>query len=88
MKTIIVYIYATSVDYDPRTEVSTLFFKNSVIFVNDPLTCYLHIARIPRVGIGTKLMKKLYEVLRENGYTQTSLSVQKYNPAVMLYKQL
>ena len=39
-------------------------------------------------GIGTKLMKKLFEVLRANGYAQTSLSVQKDNPAVRLYKRL
>jgi ribosomal protein S18 acetylase RimI-like enzyme len=26
-------------------------------------------------GIGTKLMKKLFDILRYNGYTQTSLSV-------------
>lgn len=39
-------------------------------------------------GIGTKLMKKLFEVLRENGYKQTSLSVQKGNPAVRLYQRL
>lgn len=39
-------------------------------------------------GIGTKLMKKLFGVLRANGYTQTSLSVQKDNPAVKFYKRL
>ena len=39
-------------------------------------------------GIGTKLMKRLFEVLRNNGYKQTSLSVQKDNPAVRLYKRL
>ncbi|MCL1963494.1 MAG: GNAT family N-acetyltransferase [Firmicutes bacterium] len=39
-------------------------------------------------GIGTKLMKKLLKVLRENGYKQTSLSVQKDNPAVRLYQRL
>ena len=39
-------------------------------------------------GIGTKLMKKLFEVLRANGYAQTSLSVQKDNPAVRLYMRL
>jgi len=39
-------------------------------------------------GIGTKLMKKLFAVLREHGYRQTSLSVQKDNPAVRLYKRL
>ena len=39
-------------------------------------------------GIGTKLLKKLFEVLRGNGYERTSLSVQKDNPAVRLYKRL
>jgi len=39
-------------------------------------------------GIGSKLMKKLFKILRVNGYAQTSLSVQKNNPAVRLYKQL
>jgi ribosomal protein S18 acetylase RimI-like enzyme len=39
-------------------------------------------------GIGTKLMNKLFGVLRENGYTQTSLSVQKDNPAVRFYQRL
>ena len=39
-------------------------------------------------GIGTKLMKKLFEVLRENGYRRTSLSVQKDNPAVRFYRRL
>ena len=39
-------------------------------------------------GTGTKLMKKLFGVLRGNGYRQTSLSVQKNNPAVRFYKRL
>lgn len=39
-------------------------------------------------GIGAKLMNKLFVVLRENGYTQTSLSVQKDNPAVRFYQRL
>jgi ribosomal protein S18 acetylase RimI-like enzyme len=38
--------------------------------------------------IGTKLMKKLFDTLRENGYKQTSLSVQKDNPAVRFYQRL
>ena len=38
--------------------------------------------------IGTKLMKKLFEVLRKNEYKQTSLSVQKDNPAVRFYQRL
>lgn len=39
-------------------------------------------------GIGTKLMKKLFVLLQNNGYTQTSLSVQKENPALEFYKRL
>ena len=39
-------------------------------------------------GIGTKLMKKLFEVLRKTGYKQTSLFVQKDNPAVRFYQRL
>ena len=39
-------------------------------------------------GIGTKLLGKLFAVLRESGYTRTSLSVQKDNPAVRFYKRL
>jgi len=39
-------------------------------------------------GIGSKLMKKLFKVLRDNGYRQTSLSVQKDNPAVRFYTRL
>ena len=38
--------------------------------------------------IGAKLMKKLFNLLREKGYTQTSLSVQKNNPAVRFYTRL
>jgi ribosomal protein S18 acetylase RimI-like enzyme len=39
-------------------------------------------------GVGTKLMKKLFGVVRSNGYARTSLSVQKENPAVRFYKRL
>lgn len=39
-------------------------------------------------GVGSKLMKKLFEMLRQNGYRQTSLSVQKDNPAVRFYQRL
>ena len=39
-------------------------------------------------GIGTKLMKKLFELLHKNGYKQTSLSVNKENPAVNFYHRL
>ncbi|MCL2163445.1 MAG: GNAT family N-acetyltransferase [Oscillospiraceae bacterium] len=39
-------------------------------------------------GIGSRLMKKLFEALRKNGYKQTSLSVQKNNPAVRFYQRL
>ncbi len=39
-------------------------------------------------GIGSKLMKKLFELLRDKGYKQTSLAVQKENKAVDFYKRL
>jgi len=39
-------------------------------------------------GIGTMLMKRLFELLRERGYHRMSLSVQKDNPAVRFYKRL
>ncbi len=39
-------------------------------------------------GIGTKLLGKLFAVLRESGYKRTSLSVQKDNPAVRFYERL
>jgi len=39
-------------------------------------------------GIGTALMKKMIEYLKENRYKQTSLSVAKDNYAVRLYKNL
>jgi len=39
-------------------------------------------------GIGTLLMKKMISYLIENEYNQTSLSVQKENYAVRMYKKL
>ena len=39
-------------------------------------------------GVGTMLMERLFEVLRERGYRRTSLSVQKDNPAVRFYRRL
>jgi ribosomal protein S18 acetylase RimI-like enzyme len=39
-------------------------------------------------GIGTKMMKKLFEILRNNGYKQPSLSIQKDNPAARFYQRL
>jgi ribosomal protein S18 acetylase RimI-like enzyme len=39
-------------------------------------------------GIGSKMMKCLFGSLRERGYRQTSLSVQKDNPAVRFYERL
>ena len=58
--------------------------------INDE-TPELAISMLPEFrgyGIGTKLMKKLFEILRANGYKRTSLSVQKDNPALRLYKRL
>lgn len=39
-------------------------------------------------GIGTALMKRMLQLLREKGYTQVSLSVQKDNRAVSLYQKV
>jgi len=41
-----------------------------------------------RKGIGYELMQSLFDLLSERGYKQTSLSVQKDNPAVRFYKRL
>ncbi|MDR1579437.1 MAG: GNAT family N-acetyltransferase, partial [Synergistaceae bacterium] len=40
-----------------------------------------------RRGIGTLLLNGLFILLRELGYRQTSLSVQKANPAVRFYRR-
>lgn len=40
------------------------------------------------LGIGTALMKELLSLLKDKGYKQTSLSVQKANYAVKMYKKL
>ncbi len=39
-------------------------------------------------GIGTKLMQSMLKLLKEKGYTQTSLSVQKENYAFKMYEKL
>jgi len=39
-------------------------------------------------GIGTQLMEKLFELLLQRGYKQTSLAVQKENPALKFYQRL
>jgi len=39
-------------------------------------------------GVGAKLMKHLFELLRKRDYKRTSLSVQQNNPAVNFYKRL
>jgi len=39
-------------------------------------------------GIGTKMMSRMIDSLKEKGYKQTSLSVQKENYAANLYKKL
>ena len=40
------------------------------------------------VGIGSKLMKQILKALKEQGYKQVSLSVQKENYAVDMYKKV
>ena len=39
-------------------------------------------------GIGTKLMKEMLSLLKEHGYKQASLAVQKANYAVRMYKEV
>ena len=39
-------------------------------------------------GIGTLLMERLFDLLRERGYKRTSLSVQQNNPAARFYQRL
>jgi len=39
-------------------------------------------------GIGAKLMGRLFDLLRERGYAQTSLAVQTKNPACRFYRRL
>lgn len=39
-------------------------------------------------GLGTKLMEGLFDLLRDRGYTRTSLSVQTQNPACRFYRRL
>lgn len=39
-------------------------------------------------GIGNALMKKMLDILKERGYKQTSLSVQKANFAANMYRKL
>ena len=38
-------------------------------------------------GIGTSMMKKMLEILKERGYRQASLAVQKANYAVKMYQK-
>ena len=40
------------------------------------------------LGIGTALMKEMLRILKEKGYKQASLAVQKANYAVQMYKKM
>lgn len=40
------------------------------------------------LGIGTAMMKEMLSILRQRGYKQTSLAVQKVNYAVNMYKKV
>ncbi|MFV0275315.1 MAG: GNAT family N-acetyltransferase [Bacilli bacterium] len=55
---------------------------------NTPKLAISILPEFGRYGIGTKLMNKLFKLLKENGYKKTSLSVQKNNPAVQFYQCL
>lgn len=39
-------------------------------------------------GVGAAMMARVFQLLEEHGYTQTSLNVQKDNPAVRFYRRL
>ena len=57
----------------------------------DDNTPELAISVLPKYrgrGIGTMLMEALFACLKEGGYTRTSLSVQKDNPACRFYQRL
>lgn len=57
----------------------------------DDNTPELAISVLPKFrgqNVGTLMMKKLFALLCERGYKQTSLSVQKENPAVRFYQRL
>jgi ribosomal protein S18 acetylase RimI-like enzyme len=57
----------------------------------DPQTPELAIAVLPGWrgrGVGSRMMERLFEMLRREGYRRTSLSVQKDNPAVRFYQRL
>ena len=57
----------------------------------DDETSELAISILPEYrgqGIGTKLLTRLFELLFDSGYRQTSLSVQKANAAARLYQRM
>ena len=57
----------------------------------DNQTPSLAIALYPQYrkqGIGTRLMQQMLQLLKDEGYTQVSLSVQKTNYAYRMYTQL
>jgi ribosomal protein S18 acetylase RimI-like enzyme len=56
----------------------------------DAYTPELAISVLPEYrgkGIGTRLLTALFDLLKENGYSRLSLSVQKDNPALRLYQR-
>jgi ribosomal-protein-alanine N-acetyltransferase len=56
----------------------------------DGATPSLAISLLPeyrRRGMGTALLEALFPLLREKGFSRVSLSVQKENPAVALYRR-
>lgn len=40
------------------------------------------------IGIGTEMMRQMLELLRKNGYKKASLSVQRANYAVGMYRKV
>jgi GNAT superfamily N-acetyltransferase len=62
-----------------------LYLLTGALMAAHPNLPFQYLPEFRGYGIGTKLMNKLFESLKESGYTQTSLSVQKDNPAVQFY---
>ena len=57
----------------------------------DSLTPELAISVLPEHrgrGVGISLMEHIFEILKNQGYKRTSLSVQQNNPAVRFYQRL
>jgi ribosomal protein S18 acetylase RimI-like enzyme len=64
------------------------FLRQTYVDDNTPELAISVLPEFRSQGIGTKLLTGLFDVLREQGYPQTSLVVQKENPAARLYQRM